>query len=291
MLVTPTADVVLPCLDEAGALPWVLERIPPGWRAVVVDNGSSDGSARIAAELGATVVHEPRRGFGAACHAGLLAAEAEFVCFCDCDASLDPGLLPGFVDRIAAGEADLVLGRRRPTARGAFPAHARAGNAALVRMLRRRTGLRLHDLGPLRAARREHLLGLGMRDRRSGYPLETVVLAADAGWRITEQDAPYHPRTGRSKVTGTWRGTWQAVHDMRAVLHAAVPGPAPHTAKAPPLADPSSAREPRPALPRPAAPAAPEGRPRPAVPPGRETTAPPPAPAAPAGAPQAGGGR
>jgi len=224
MLVTPTADVVLPCLDEAGALPWVLARIPPGWRAVVVDNGSDDGSARIAAELGATVVHERRRGFGAACHAGLLAAEAEFVCFCDCDASLDPGLLPGFVDRIAAGDADLVLGRRRPTARGAFPPHARAGNAALVRMLRRRTGLRLRDLGPLRAARRERLLDLGMRDRRSGYPLETVVLAADAGWRIAEQDVPYHPRTGRSKVTGTWRGTWHAVHDMRAVLH---PQPAP----------------------------------------------------------------
>jgi dTDP-L-rhamnose 4-epimerase len=217
---TPTADVVLPCLDEAAALPWVIGRIPPGWRAIVVDNGSTDGSAELAATLGATVVREPRRGFGAACHAGLLAAEAEFVCFCDCDASLDPALLPDFVRRIADGEADLVLGRRRPTARGAFPAHARAGNLALTRMLRRRTGLRLRDLGPLRAARRTDLLGLDLRDRRSGYPLEAVVRAADAGWRVAERDVPYHPREGRSKVTGTWRGTWQAVADMRQVLAA-----------------------------------------------------------------------
>ncbi|QIQ01655.1 glycosyltransferase family 2 protein [Streptomyces liangshanensis] len=224
-----TVDVVLPCLDEARALPWVLDRLPAGWRAIVVDNGSADGSAEIAARLGATVVHEPRRGFGAACHAGLLAAEAEFVCFCDCDASLDPGLLPAFVAEVAAGRADLVLGRRRPRARGAWPAHARAANLALSLLLRRRTGLRLRDLGPMRAARREALLDLALTDRRSGYPLQMVVRAADAGWRVTERDVPYLPRAGKSKVTGTWRGTWQAVHDMRAVLAqepvAGVPGP------------------------------------------------------------------
>ncbi|WP_185899860.1 glycosyltransferase family 2 protein [Streptomyces sp. WAC07061] len=213
-----SVDVVLPCLNEAGALPWVLARIPAGWRALVVDNGSTDGSADLARSLGATVVQEPRRGFGAACHAGLLAAEAEYVCFCDCDASLDPGLLSGFVRAVAAGEADLVLGRRRPRGRGAWPAHARAGNLALARMLRRRTGLRLHDLGPLRATRREDLLRLELTDRRSGYPLQMVVRAADAGWRVREEDVPYLPRSGRSKVTGTWRGTWQAVRDMHAVL-------------------------------------------------------------------------
>ncbi|MFB7835219.1 glycosyltransferase family 2 protein [Streptomyces sp. NPDC056056] len=218
-----TVDVVLPCLDEAEALPWVLARIPPGWRAIVVDNGSADGSAALAAELGATVVHEPRRGFGAACHAGLLASEAEFVCFCDCDASLDPGLLPGLVRRVADGSTDLVLGRRRPTGAGAWPAHARAGNLALSWLLRRRTGLRLRDLGPLRAARREELLALGLSDRRSGYPLQMVVRAADAGWRVEEADVPYRPRTGRSKVTGTWKGTWQAVHDMRRVLDEPAP--------------------------------------------------------------------
>ncbi|MFB6840561.1 glycosyltransferase family 2 protein [Streptomyces sp. NPDC056361] len=213
-----TVDVVLPCLDEAEALPWVLGRVPAGWRAIVVDNGSTDGSAALAADLGATVVHEPRRGFGAACHAGLLAAEAEFVCFCDCDATLDPGLLRDFVDTVAGGRGDLVLGRRRPTERGAWPAHARAGNLALSWLLHRRTGVRLRDLGPMRAARREALLGLGLTDRRSGYPLQMVVRAADAGWRVSEVDVPYLPRSGRSKVTGTWRGTWQAVHDMRRVL-------------------------------------------------------------------------
>ncbi|WP_405722082.1 glycosyltransferase family 2 protein [Streptomyces sp. NBC_01537] len=227
--VKPPVDVVLPCLDEAAALPWVLERIPPGWRAIVVDNGSTDGSAELAASLGAYVVREPRRGFGAACHAGLLAATADVVCFCDCDASLDPGLLPSVARPVLDGDADLVLGRRRPTVRRAWPPHARLANLELARLIRRRTGLRLHDLGPMRAARREALLGLDLTDRRSGYPLQMLVRAADAGWRVRELDVPYTPRVGRSKVTGTWRGTWHAVRDMRAVLaEPAARPPQPH---------------------------------------------------------------
>ncbi|MFB7633589.1 glycosyltransferase family 2 protein [Streptomyces sp. NPDC056149] len=216
---SPTrVDVVLPCLDEAQALPWVLDRIPPGWRAIVVDNGSTDGSPEIARSLGAHVVREPRRGFGAACHAGLTAATADVVCFCDCDASLDPRRLPDVAGPVLDGTADLVLGRRRPTALGAWPLHARLANLELARLIRGRTGLRLHDLGPMRAARRVPLIDLGLTDRRSGYPLQMLVRAADAGWRVRETDVPYHPRTGRSKVTGTWRGTWHAVRDMRAVL-------------------------------------------------------------------------
>lgn len=211
-------DVVLPCLDEAGALPWVLGRMPPGYRPIVVDNGSRDGSAELAASLGATVVLETRRGFGAACHAGLLAADAPIVCFCDCDASLDPRQLPSVVDPVLAGDADLVLGRRRPRSLGAWPLHARLANAILARRLRGRTGARLHDLGPMRAARRADLLALGVVDRRSGYPLETVVRAADADWRIAEVDVRYLPRSGRSKVTGTVLGTVNAVRDMSAVL-------------------------------------------------------------------------
>ncbi|WP_436318521.1 glycosyltransferase family 2 protein [Streptomyces nodosus] len=211
-------DVVLPCLDEAEALPWVLERIPSGWRAIVVDNGSTDGSADIARFLGAHVLHEPRRGFGAACHAGLTAATADVVCFCDCDASLDPALLPAIAGLVLDGSADLVLGRRRPVTRHAWPLHARLANLELARLIHRRTGLRLHDLGPMRAARRKPLLALNLTDRRSGYPLQMLVRAADAGWQVMETDVPYRPRTGRSKVTGTWRGTWQAVRDMRAVL-------------------------------------------------------------------------
>ncbi|MET9494528.1 glycosyltransferase family 2 protein [Streptomyces sp. NPDC006552] len=226
----PSVDVILPCLDEAEALPWVLERIPPGWRALVVDNGSTDGSAGLARDLGADVVHEARRGFGAACRAGLAAAEADIVCFCDCDASLDPRRLLPFVDEVRAGTSDLVLGRRRPAGPGVWPVHARVGNLVLSRMVRRRTGVPLHDLGPLRAARRTALLGLDLTDRRSGYPLQMVVRAADAGWRIAEHDVPYLPRSGASKVTGTWRGTWHAVRDMRRVLAeppAGRPAPAP----------------------------------------------------------------
>ncbi len=211
-------DVVLPCLDEAGALPAVLAGLPPWARAIVVDNGSRDGSADVARAHRALVVPEPRRGFGSACAAGLEAASAPVVAFCDADGSLDLRELPLVTGPVERGEADLVLGRRMPTARGAWPVHARAANRYLARELRRRTGAALHDLGPMRAARREDLLALGVRDRRCGYPLETVLLAGRAGWRIVEVPVAYGRRTGRSKVTGTVRGTLQAVADMRRVL-------------------------------------------------------------------------
>jgi glycosyltransferase involved in cell wall biosynthesis len=215
----PVADVVLPCLDEAASLPWVLSRLPAGYRAIVADNGSTDGSAAIAAQHGATVVHVPVRGFGAAAHAGLEAATADLVCFCDADGSMDPAQLPRVLDPVRAGEYDLVLGRRRP-ARGAWPVHARVANFALARMLRARTGLRLHDLGPMRAGRRQALLDLGLTDRRFGYPLEMVTRAADEGWRVREVDIDYGARTAgsKSKVTGTVRGTVRTIRDMRAVL-------------------------------------------------------------------------
>jgi hypothetical protein len=209
-------DVVLPCLDEAAALPYMISRMPAGYRAIVVDNGSTDGSAQIAAGLGAIVVHEPRRGFGAACHAGLLAATAPVVCFCDCDGSLDPAQLPRVAGPVLAGEADLVLGRRRPTGAGAWPPHARAANWVLARRLRR-AGIDVRDLGPMRAARREALLALAQRDRRSGYPLEMVLAAGRADWTITETDVDYAPRSGKSKVTGTVSGTVRAVRDMNRV--------------------------------------------------------------------------
>ena len=217
---TESVDVVLPCLDEAAALPWVLSRIPVGYRAIVADNGSTDGSPDIAARLGARVLHVPRRGFGAAAHAGLEAATAPVVCFLDADGSFDPEQLPLVVDPVGQGRADLVLGRRRPTTRRAWPAHARLGNAVLAARLRRAAGVPLHDLGPMRAARRTALLGLGLTDRRFGYPLEMVVKASRAGWRIREVDVDYAPRAmgGRSKVTGTLRGTVRTVLDMGRVL-------------------------------------------------------------------------
>ncbi|MFI5908492.1 glycosyltransferase family 2 protein [Dactylosporangium sp. NPDC051541] len=213
-------DVILPCLDEAAALPWVLSRMPCGFHPIVADNGSRDGSPAIAAAFGATVVPAAPRGFGAAAHAGLAAATADVVCFMDADGSFDPRQLPRVATAIAAGSHDLVLGRRRPTERGAWPLHARAGNAVVSWRLRRTTGMLVHDLGPMRAARREALLELGLTDRRFGYPLEMMVRAAAAGWRIGEVDVDYAPRTagGRSKVTGTVRGTLRAVRDMSRVL-------------------------------------------------------------------------
>lgn len=210
-------DVVLPVLDEAGALPWVLGRLLPGYRAIVVDNGSSDGSAEVAAALGATVVREARRGYGAAVHTGLEAATAEVVCVLDADGTLDPADLPTLTSPLLAGTADLVQGARDGV-RGAWPLHARIANRALAHAVRRRTGAALTDLGPMRAAHRVDLLGLGIADRRSGWPLEAVLRAGAAGWRIIEVPVPYGLRTGRSKVTGTLRGTLHAVHDMRAVL-------------------------------------------------------------------------
>ncbi|MFZ6002897.1 MAG: glycosyltransferase family 2 protein [Actinomycetota bacterium] len=211
-------DVVLPALDEALALPDLLASLPAGYRAIVVDNGSSDGTADVARALGATVVHEPLRGFGAACAAGLSAATAEVVAFCDADGSLDLGELPLVCDPVLSGTADLVLGSRRPTTRGAWPAHARLANRYLARRLRRRTGALVTDLGPMRAARRSELLRLDVRDRRFGWPLEQVLRAGSAGWRISEVPVTYRSRTGRSKVTGTVRGTLRAVRDMGAVL-------------------------------------------------------------------------
>jgi glycosyltransferase involved in cell wall biosynthesis len=211
-------DVILPVLNEREALPWVLERMPEGYAPIVVDNGSTDGSGELAQSLGARVVTEPVPGFGAACYAGLTAATAELVCFMDCDASFDPRELPRVADPVAHGAVDLMLGARRPTARGAWPVHARAANTVLALELRRRTKVKLRDLGPMRAARREALLALGIRDRRFGWPLEMVLRAADQGWRIGEVQVAYHPRDGQSKVTGTVKGTVRAVRDMASVL-------------------------------------------------------------------------
>ncbi len=215
-------DVVIPVLDEAEAIASVLSRLPTGYRAVVADNGSTDGSGELAAAAGARVVREAQRGFGAACWAGVQAAAADphpdgVVCFMDGDGSLDAGDLPLVAEPVLAGSAELVLGRRLAE-RGAWPVHARVANRVLAAELRRRLGVALTDLGPMRAMRLDGLLALGVADRRFGWPLEMVVRAHDAGWRIAEVDVPYAERAGRSKVTGTVRGTVRTVQDMGRIL-------------------------------------------------------------------------
>lgn len=208
--------MILPVLDEAEAIPGVLGSMPDGFRPIVVDNGSTDGSAAIARSLGAKVVLEQQKGFGSACFAGLMAAEYDVICFMDCDGSLDPADLTRLTEKLADG-ADMVIGSRRPEP-GAWPVHARFANRVLAVELRRRTGLNLTDLGPMRVMRREALIDLNLKDRRSGWPLEMVIKAHAAGWKMVEVPVAYSRRSGRSKVTGTVRGTLQAITDMSSHL-------------------------------------------------------------------------
>jgi glycosyltransferase involved in cell wall biosynthesis len=212
-------DVVLPCLDEAAALPGVLVALPAGYRAIVVDNGSTDGSPEVARRHGAVVVAEPRRGYGAAVHTGMLASRSAIVCVLDADGSLDPGELPRLVDPLVNGVADLVVGRRVASEPAVWPWHARWGNAVVAGLVRRR-GLDVRDIGPVRAGYRTRLLELGMTDRAFGYPLELLLRAARAGWRVREIDVAYRARAAgtRSKVSGTVRGTLRAVRDMTTAM-------------------------------------------------------------------------
>jgi glycosyltransferase involved in cell wall biosynthesis len=207
-------DVVLPCLDEAEALPGVLAALPEGFDAVVCDNGSTDGTPELAERLGALVVHETRKGYGAAVHTGLEATRTEVVAVIDADGSLDPAELPAMVRLLLDTDADLVVGRRVPQARGVWPWHARVSNLVLSGLMRTR-GVGVRDIAPIRVARRQALLDLGITDRAFGYPLELLIRAGAAGWRIREVDVAYRPRAGgRSKVSGSVRGTVRAVRDM-----------------------------------------------------------------------------
>lgn len=211
---------MLPCRDEESALPALLALVPAEFRVIVVDNGSADGTADVARSLGARVVAEPRPGYGAAVHAGVVAAESAYVAVMDGDGSFDPAELRPLLRLVVDGDADLALGRRRPVGRGVWPWHARLGNALVVAWLRRSVGFPVHDLAPIRVCRRADLLALDVRDRRFGYPLELLRKASAAGWRLAERDVAYHPRAAgtRSKVSGSVRGTLRTAHDFARVL-------------------------------------------------------------------------
>ncbi|MBU3065274.1 glycosyltransferase family 2 protein [Nocardia sp. NEAU-G5] len=213
----PEVTVVIPCHNEAGALPGVLAAVPSGFRVIVVDNASTDDTAAVARAAGVTVVREPVPGYGSAVHAGVRAADTELVAVLDGDGSMDAAELSFLLGELDA-DVDMVVGRRRPVGAGAWPWHARAGNLLIAALLRRRHGLQVHDIAAMRVARRERLLALGPLHPRSGYPLALLIRAADAGWRIVERDINYRPRThGVSKVSGSVRGTLRAVQDFWSV--------------------------------------------------------------------------
>ena len=216
----PTCTLILPCLNEGPALADVLAKVPPGLHVVVVDNGSTDDTAAVAAALGADVVHEKRPGYGAAVHAGVLAARTELVAVMDGDGSFDAADLVPLIAEVALGRATMAVGRRRPTARGVWPWHARLGNRLVVGWLRARADFPVRDIAPIRVCRREDLLALDVRDRRFGYPVELMQKALAAGWLITERDVPYHPRAlgTKSKVSGSVVGTIRATRDFAGVL-------------------------------------------------------------------------
>lgn len=172
--------VVIPCRDEAGALPGVLSAIPAGYRVIVVDNGSVDATAAVARSMGATVIGESVPGYGSAVHTGVRAARTGIVAVLDGDGSMDPGELPSLVAELRP-EVDMVVGRRRPVAARAWPWHARLGNILVAARLRRRYGLPVHDIAAMRVIRRDRLLALGPLHPRSGYPLALLVAAAGAG--------------------------------------------------------------------------------------------------------------
>jgi glycosyltransferase involved in cell wall biosynthesis len=221
-----TCTLILPCRDEAAALVDLLPRVPSQFAVIVVDNGSSDGTADVAARLGAAVVHEAAPGYGAAVHAGVLAPTTEHVAVMDGDGSLDPADLVSLLDDVVSGRVTMAVGRRRPTARGVWPWHARLGNRLVLGLLRRRLareapdGFTVRDIAPIRVCRRDDLLALDLRDRRFGYPVELLQQAARAGWRIGERPVGYGPRASgtRSKVSGSVRGTARAARDFWRVL-------------------------------------------------------------------------
>jgi len=205
-------SVVIPTYNEAQAIGRVLDDIP--WTHVtevlVVDSDSSDGTRDIAEGRGARVVREPQRGYGRACLAGLAqVASPDVVVFLDGDYSDRPAELPRLLEPLRANRADIVLGSRLAGnhAEGALPRHSVLGNRLAAGLIRLLCGLPLTDLGPFRAARYDVLRSLELRELTYGWPVEMIVKGALRGVRIVEIPVSYHPRIGRSKITGTVRGT------------------------------------------------------------------------------------
>jgi glycosyltransferase involved in cell wall biosynthesis len=207
--------VVIPARNEAEALPGVLGEIPVGYihQVIVVDNGSTDGTAGVARRCGASVVREPVPGYGRACLAGLAALDplVDTIVFMDGDHSDYPEELPRLLAPIERGEADLVIGSRVQQAeRGSLTPQQRFGNRLACVLMRAFFGVRYSDLGPFRAIRREAMEWLGMRNQGFGWTVEMQAKAARLGLRIVEVPVRYRRRIGHSKISGTISGTIRA---------------------------------------------------------------------------------
>ena len=213
---TPNICAVIPALNEAPSISAVVhglrrQKAGPLHRVVVVDNGSTDGTAALAREAGASVVREERRGYGQACLAGVVAAgDADVVVLLDGDAADHPGDLPRILKPLLNGEADLVVGSRRDREGGSMSPQQLLGNRVAGALMLRLYGVRVGDLGPFRAIRRDHLLALGMREMGHGWSVEMVVKAVRAGYRYREVPVRYRRRIGVSKVGGTVLGSLRA---------------------------------------------------------------------------------
>lgn len=215
--------VVIPAVDEERALPAVLAEIPRDLvdEIVVVDNGSRDRTAEVAAAGGARVVHEPRRGYGSACLAGIAAtADSAVLVFLDGDHSDYPDDLRRLLPPVQSGEADLVIGSRMidPVSRRHLMPQARFGNRLASSLLRLCFGIRCTDLGPFRVVRRDALTALGMQDRDFGWTVEMQVRAKLAGLRVLELPVRYRERIGQSKISGTVRGSVRAGHKILSTI-------------------------------------------------------------------------
>ncbi len=217
-------SLVIPALNEEESLGRVLAAVPANTvdEIIVVDGDSRDNTVGLAEAAGARIVSEPRRGYGFACAAGLAAARGDLVLFLDADGADDPALIPDLLSPLVNDRADLVLGSRLagPMDPGAMPGHQRLGNLLCAWLIRRLYGLPLTDLSPFRAARKDLLLGLGLKEMTYGWPTEMILKAARQGWRVSEIPVGYRPRlAGRSKISGTLRGTiFAGYHILRAIL-------------------------------------------------------------------------
>ena len=209
--------IIIPAYNEAKALPLVLSEVGDDLidSIVVVDNGSDDGTGRIAAEMGAHVEQEPYRGYGAACLKGIdffRARPVEAVVFMDADRSVDPADLPALTEPILRGDADLVIGSRilGEREKGSLVPQALYGNALATTLMRFFFKADFTDLGPFRAIRFDKLLALRMEDRTFGWTVEMQIKAAKMKMKSMEVPVRYRRRVGRSKISGTWSGTVRA---------------------------------------------------------------------------------